>query len=93
MYGVTGEKRSIFVESDAFLYNLCDPAILVSTKFHYFEIVPPASPYIKKYLVENVLQGKPKNRRLPFFRLSICKTIQDGRVGQFPIFGYSLYML
>ncbi len=46
MYGVTGEKRPIFVESDAFLYNLCDPAILVSTKFHYFEIVPPASPYI-----------------------------------------------
>ncbi len=27
MYGVTGEKRPIFVESDAFLYNLGDPNI------------------------------------------------------------------
>jgi hypothetical protein len=25
MYGVAGEKRPIFVESDAFLYNLGDP--------------------------------------------------------------------
>jgi hypothetical protein len=25
MYVVTGEKRPIFYESDAFLYNLCDP--------------------------------------------------------------------
>jgi hypothetical protein len=34
---------------------------------------------------------KPKNRKLPFVRLSICKIIHAGRVGQFPIFGYSLY--
>jgi hypothetical protein len=27
MYGVTGEKRPIFSESDAFLYNLVDPTI------------------------------------------------------------------
>jgi hypothetical protein len=26
MYGVAGEKRPIFVESDAFLYNLGDPS-------------------------------------------------------------------
>ncbi len=25
MYGVAGEKRTIFVESDAFLYDLGDP--------------------------------------------------------------------
>jgi hypothetical protein len=37
------------------------------------------------------IQGNPKNRKLPFFRLSICKIIHAGRVGQFPIFGYSLY--
>jgi hypothetical protein len=28
MYGVTGEKRPIFVESDAFLYNLGDPTYM-----------------------------------------------------------------
>jgi hypothetical protein len=28
MYGVAGEKRPIFVESDAFLYNLGDPSII-----------------------------------------------------------------
>ena len=39
------------------------------------------------------IQGKPKNRKPPFFRLSICKTIHTDRVGQFPIFGYSLYRL
>jgi hypothetical protein len=27
MYGVAGEKRPIFYESDAFLYNLGDPNI------------------------------------------------------------------
>ncbi len=27
MYGAAGEKRPIFVESDAFLYNLVDPTI------------------------------------------------------------------
>jgi hypothetical protein len=27
MYGVAGEKRSIFVESDAFVHNLDDPTI------------------------------------------------------------------
>jgi hypothetical protein len=27
MYGVAGEKRPIFSESDAFLYNICDPNI------------------------------------------------------------------
>jgi hypothetical protein len=27
MYGVAGEKRPIFSESDAFLYNLDDPTI------------------------------------------------------------------
>jgi hypothetical protein len=27
MYGVAGERRSIFVESDDFLYNLGDPNI------------------------------------------------------------------
>ncbi len=26
MYGVAGEKRPIFLESDAFLYNLDDPS-------------------------------------------------------------------
>ncbi len=39
------------------------------------------------------IQGKPKNRKLPFFRLSICKIVHAVRVGQFPIFGYSLYSL
>jgi hypothetical protein len=29
MYGVAGEKRPIFVESDAFLYNLGDPKLEV----------------------------------------------------------------
>jgi hypothetical protein len=28
MYGVAGKKRPIFVESDAFLYNLGDPNIM-----------------------------------------------------------------
>ncbi len=37
------------------------------------------------------IQGKPKNRKLPFSHLSIRKTIHVCRVGQFPIFGYSLY--
>jgi hypothetical protein len=27
MYGVAGEKRPIFLESDAFSYNLDDPSI------------------------------------------------------------------
>ncbi len=27
MYGVTGEKRPIFVESDSFVYNLVDPTL------------------------------------------------------------------
>ncbi len=27
------------------------------------------------------LQGKPENRKLPYSRLSICKTIHAGRVG------------
>ncbi len=27
MYGVAGEKRPIFLESDAFLYNLDDPTL------------------------------------------------------------------
>jgi hypothetical protein len=27
MYGVAGEKRPIFLESDAFSYNLDDPTI------------------------------------------------------------------
>ena len=27
MYGVAGEKRPIFYESDAFLYNLGDPTV------------------------------------------------------------------
>ncbi len=36
------------------------------------------------------VQGKPKNRKLPYSRLSICKTIHVGSVWQFPIFGYSL---
>ncbi len=27
MYGVAGEKRPIFVESDVFSYNLVDPTI------------------------------------------------------------------
>ena len=30
MYGVAGEKRPIFYESDAFLHNLVDPII-----YHY----------------------------------------------------------
>jgi hypothetical protein len=34
MYGVAGEKRPIFVESDAFLYNLGDPTI-VKTRCHW----------------------------------------------------------
>jgi hypothetical protein len=42
-------------------------------------------------LIIQWIQGKPKNRKLPFFRLSICKIVHAGRVGQFPIFGYSLY--
>ncbi len=42
-------------------------------------------------LLYTTVQGKPKNRKLPFFRLSICKIIHAGREGQFPIFGYSLY--
>jgi hypothetical protein len=29
MYGVVGETRPIFVESDAFLYNLGDPTFRV----------------------------------------------------------------
>jgi hypothetical protein len=32
MYGVAGEKRPIFVESDAFLHNLGDPIISVMTQ-------------------------------------------------------------
>jgi hypothetical protein len=28
MYGVVGEKRPIFVELDAFLYNLGDPTLV-----------------------------------------------------------------
>jgi hypothetical protein len=29
MYGVAREKRPIFVESDAFVYNLVDPTLIV----------------------------------------------------------------
>ena len=40
MYGVAGENRPIFVESDAFLYNLGDPTIwyqnLMRTRFNPF---------------------------------------------------------
>jgi hypothetical protein len=46
---------------------------------------------IKCVFTDINIQGKPKNRKLPFFRLSICKIIHAGRVEQFPIFGYSLY--
>jgi hypothetical protein len=43
MYDVAGEKRPIFVESDAFLHNLGDPTLkVVSTKFNYFKIAPYA---------------------------------------------------
>jgi hypothetical protein len=45
MYGVAGEKRPIFLESDAFLYNLNDPTLVVSTMFHYLKKVPTASIY------------------------------------------------
>jgi hypothetical protein len=33
MYGVAGEKRPIFVESDAFLYNLGDPMLAHTLKY------------------------------------------------------------
>jgi hypothetical protein len=33
MYGVEGEKRPIFLESDAFLYNLDDPTLVRSSFF------------------------------------------------------------
>ncbi len=33
MYGVTGEKHRIFVESDAFLYNLGDPTIVTRRSY------------------------------------------------------------
>ncbi len=36
MYGVAGEKRPIFVESDAFLYNLFDPTYIEFQKIQTF---------------------------------------------------------
>ena len=53
MYGVSGEKRPIFVESDAVLYNIGDPIIggchLFSTivRDRVVQLCPPARPYIK----------------------------------------------
>jgi hypothetical protein len=34
LYGVAGEKRPIFVESDAFLYNIVDPTIVIQGMIH-----------------------------------------------------------
>ncbi len=34
MYGVAGEKRPMFSESDAFLYNLDDPTIVIFRMIH-----------------------------------------------------------
>jgi hypothetical protein len=59
MYGVSGEKATGRSKIGRFFANFADPTklpirvlishvmlLLVSTKFHYFKIVPPASPYI-----------------------------------------------
>ncbi len=45
MYDVAGEKRPIFVESDALLYNLGDPNYSHATS--YIFIKSPATSYIK----------------------------------------------
>ncbi len=54
MYGVTGEKRSIFVKSDAFLYNLSDPIqrIPENRKLPY-----PASVYYITYATGQAEEG------------------------------------
>ncbi len=41
MYGATGEKRPIFSESDAFLYNLGDPTYTFERFLRIYD--PPCS--------------------------------------------------
>jgi hypothetical protein len=43
MYGAAGEHRPMFLESDAFLYNIDDPEYRDSV----VQLYPPLSPYIK----------------------------------------------
>jgi hypothetical protein len=50
MYGVAGEKRPIFVESDSFLYNLGDPSI---SRVRVVGCLSPAISYIKIFSREN----------------------------------------
>jgi hypothetical protein len=54
MYGVAGEKRPIFLESDAFLYNLDDPTLgsvswvrTCNIRVRVVGYVSPAISYIK----------------------------------------------
>jgi hypothetical protein len=55
MYGATGEKRPIFVESDAFVYNLGDPNYSRVRVVGYREnpkignYPSSACPYVKQY--------------------------------------------
>ncbi len=47
---------------------------------------------VKKFLYGTFdIQGKPKNRKLPYPASVYCFTYEHARVGQFPISGFSLY--
>ncbi len=66
------QKRPITKKSDAFLLQ---PYTRVA------EVVQKKRPIEQKSDAFLLLQGKTENRKLPYSRLSICKTIHNGRVG------------
>ncbi len=82
------KKEIKFLESCVTESNTCATKISTETNIKPLISVTPNSTIPETLAFQ--IQGKPKNRKLPFFRLSICKIVHAGRVGQFPIFGYSL---
>jgi hypothetical protein len=72
MYDVAGEKRPIFLESDAFSYNLDDPSIRkrpIQKKIGRFS---PATPYIRsvRLLINQTVFTEPRRPYISTFSFS-----------------------